>query len=94
MEVRNSPEDIIAYDFDIAERVALTTLCHNPLLTAYIQSQKTHYVRDHMLKPLSSFQLGDIKTNFSLDEAYLKGALDAFNELLTYSYQPPKVEGE
>ena len=94
MEVRNSPLDIIAYDFDMDEKIALNTLCHHPLLSAFIQSQKTHYVRDHMLKPLSSFQLGDIKTNFSLDEAYLKGALDAFNELLTYSYQPEHIEGE
>ena len=64
----------------------------NPTLRAYIQSQRTHYVTNHILKPLESFQLGEPGANFGLDEAYLKGALDAFNELLSYSNPAPEDE--
>jgi len=57
-----------------------------------MQSKRTHYVENHILKPLDAFQVGDTQLNFLLDEAYLKGALDAFNEILNYTDAPREPE--
>ena len=92
MELRQQPNDLLSFDFDIQERMVIYSMCQNPTLKAYIQSQRTHYVTNHILKPLDSFQLGDTGSSFGLDEAYLKGALDAFNELLSYSNPAPPEE--
>ena len=92
MEVRQQPDDLIAYDFNLKEKIALDTLFKGDLIRRFIQSKRTHYVTSHILKPLESFQLGNVQANFMLDEAYLKGALDAFNEILAYSDAPRETE--
>ena len=92
MELRQKPNDLLAYDFTEEEKRVIYSMSVNPTLRAYLQSQRTHYVTNHILKPLDSFQLGDASTSFALDEAYLKGALDAFNELLSYQNPAPPKE--
>lgn len=92
MEVRQQPDDLISYDFDLQEKIALNTLFKGDLIRRFIQSKRTHYVSSHILKPLEAFQLGNVQANFMLDEAYLKGVLDAFNEILAYSDAPREIE--
>ncbi len=92
MELRQQPNDLLSFDFTEEEKRVIYSMSVNPTLRAYLQSQRTHYVTNHILRPLDSFQLGDPKSNFALDEAYLKGALDAFNELLSYQNPAPEEQ--
>ncbi len=93
MEVRQQDSDLLAYDFNLEDKRALHTLFSSPVVRAYIQSMKTHYINNHILKPLEAFQVGNVQSNFMLDEAYLRGALDAFSEILGYA-APPTLEDE
>ena len=85
MEVRKDNLDLVGYTFSLEELVIIKSAFENSTIRAYIQTQRTNYVTNHILTPLLNYQERgpDTKLNMALDEAYLKGALDLCTDLLT-----------
>ena len=95
MEVRKDSLDLVGYTFTLPELVIVKSAFENSTIRAYIQTQRTNYVTEHILTPLLIYQERgpDTKLNMALDEAYLKGALDMCSDLLAPMTLPGQ-EGE
>ena len=84
MRVRDSQHDLIGYQFSLEELTVLKAALENSIVQAYIQTQKTNFVTEHVLTPLLDYQQRgpNVRLNMALNEAYLKGAIDFATELL------------
>ena len=84
MEVRAGDEDLIGYTFNLEELALIKAALDNSHVKAYIKTQKTNFVTQHIMIPLLDIQAKGLnfKFNMALEEAYLKGALDMAATLL------------
>lgn len=85
MKHRQANEDLVGYTFDLEELVVVKSALDNSIVRAFIQTERTNYITEHLMTPLSTLQAKgiDIDRTVALEEAYLKGVMDFAATLLT-----------
>ncbi len=85
MRHRQANEDLVGYTFDLEEMVVIKSALDNNMVRAYIQTQRSNAITEHLMTPLSTLQAKglDIDRTVIMEEAYLKGVMDLAATLLT-----------
>lgn len=85
MRHRQDNDDLVGYIFDLDEMVVIKSALDNKMVKAYIQTQRSNAITEHLMTPLSTLQAKglDIGRTVIMEEAYLKGILDFAATLLT-----------
>jgi hypothetical protein len=85
VEIDTGDTSLVSYILNHEDLVIVKGALELSAVQAFIKTKKVMYVQEHILAPLNVLlkEPASIQDTLLINEAYLKGALDMANEILT-----------